>query len=308
MVVRQFYKELCNAAGRELPFEVVEFNASPGELQHSSLFGIEKNTASGVDRHPGRITLADGGLIHFDEPGKASPKDRDQILTWMERGHFHQPGNEKRQTRRAIAVFTMCEDPFQLVRGKIWGIDFLNRFRNIIHVPALAENIDYILQLANTFAKLFLKIHTNGNYSRIVFSKELQDRIKCYNWLGNIRELENTVERWVEEAIIAMESTPQSTLILREDLFEKYPPLLSPLEGVTSEKESLDAPPRSLRECKDRISSYALEVFNEANPYLSVKEWDSARGHIKRHEKNLNSSPSDCSIRLWMNPSAEFSF
>ncbi len=86
-----------------------------------------------------------------------------------------------------------------------------------------------------------------------------------------------------------MESTPQSTLILREDLFEKYPPLLSPLEGDTSEKESPDAPPRSLRECKVSISSYAITVLEKARPYLSAKEWDSARRHIKRHEKKLDS-------------------
>ena len=263
MIVDQLYKDLCKSAGHDLPYEIVECN----NLLHTELFGIEKKVATDVNPSLGRIAQAEGGLIHFDEIGKPTSKITDQILIWMERGHFHRPGNEKRQTSRAIAVFTMSENPHDLVRDGKWGVDFLNRFRNIIQIPNLAENIVDIMQYANTFAESFLNTHSNGDHFKVEFSDELRTRIEKYNWPGNIRELENTVDRWLTEVIIEAGSVPQSTLILNEDLFDKYPPPLKSYSENTLAKYPDNSLKDSEQKTKDKKPSIPQEAVDSIIPF-----------------------------------------
>lgn len=283
VIVNQFYQKLCEIGGSKLPYEIFECNADSDKMLHSELFGIEKNTVPDVKPNPGRIAPANGGMIHFDEIGKATSNITNEILIWMERGHFHQLGNEKRKTSRAIAVFTMSENPYDLVRDGKWGIDFLNRFRKIIQIPPLAEDTDRILPLAYTFIESFLDVHPNGNRPKIVFSKGLQDRIIKHDWPGNVRELENTVDNWMIEVFIESDSGSQSTIILSEELFVKYPPQLAPLE-IKLESTSR----RNLKECKKQISLIAIKILEKAKPFLSKKEWDNARGQIKRYKRTLD--------------------
>ncbi len=287
-IVKQFYSRLSEISDRNLPYEVFECSAETDKLLHSELFGIEKKTASGVEAKPGRIAPANGGMIHFDEIGKASLDLTDQILVWMERGYYNRLGNKNRQTSRAIVVFTMSENPFDLVRNGKWGLDFLNRFRNIIEVPPLTEDTDRISQLAYAFAESFLQLHSNGNHLKVEFSEELLAQIQDYSWPGNVRELENTVDNWMIEATRSEDSASHSTILLSEDLFNKYPPHLKSLRMDTSQNSISYPIPYSLQEydnkTKPLIEKQILEELNSSAPN---RDKEPIRGRLKTVNKKL---------------------
>lgn len=168
---------------------------APG-LISSELFGHEKGAFTGaMQRRLGRFELADGGTIFLDEVGDLPPDTQVALLRVLQEREFERVGGAQpihvdvrviaathRDLRAAIANRSFREDLYYR----------LNVFP--IEMPPLRERKDDILMLVEYFVQRYAK--KAGKSIRIIEKKTLE-RLRAYDWPGNIRELQNVIERSV---------------------------------------------------------------------------------------------------------------
>jgi transcriptional regulator with GAF, ATPase, and Fis domain len=174
----------------------VNCTAIPPELIPSELFGHEKGAFTGAtQRRLGRFELADGGTIFLDEVGDLAPDTQIALLRVLQEREFERVGGTQsihadvrviaatnRDLKTAVAAGTFRQDLFYR----------LNVFP--IQVPPLRERKEDILMLAEYFVQRYAA--KAGKNIRSVDQKAL-DVLQSYDWPGNIRELQNIIERSV---------------------------------------------------------------------------------------------------------------
>jgi PAS domain S-box-containing protein len=177
-------------------FVSVNCSAIPSDLILSELFGHEKGSFTGAtQRRLGRFELADGGTIFLDEVGELSPDTQVALLRVLQEREFERVGGRQpihvdvrvvaatnRDLRAAVANGTFRQDLFYR----------LNVFP--IEVPSLRERKSDILMLVEYFVQRYAK--RAGKSIRSIEKKTL-DLMQSYDWPGNIRELQNIIERSV---------------------------------------------------------------------------------------------------------------
>src|ERR1044072_4766575 len=163
-------------------------------LLESELFGHEKGAFTGADKQRiGRFEQADGGTLFLDEIGDMSPSTQAKILRVLQEHEFERLGGTRtlRVDVRLIAA-TNRELPAMVQSGH-FREDLYYRLNVVsIEMPPLRERKDDIVPLAQTFIRRFageLKKKMDG------LDPDAQKLLMRYNWPGNIRELENTIER-----------------------------------------------------------------------------------------------------------------
>jgi two-component system response regulator AtoC len=175
-------------------FVKVNCAALQENLLESELFGHEKGAFTGADKQRiGRFEQADGGTLFLDEIGDMSPSTQAKILRVLQEHEFERLGGTRtlRVDVRLIAA-TNRDLPAMVTAGQ-FREDLYYRLNVVsIEVPPLRERKDDIVPLANTFIARFsgeLKKRIEG------LEPDAQKLLMRYNWPGNIRELENTIER-----------------------------------------------------------------------------------------------------------------
>src|SRR5712672_3224231 len=163
-------------------------------LLESELFGHEKGAFTGADKQRiGRFEQADGGTLFLDEIGDMSPSTQAKILRVLQEHEFERLGGTRtlRVDVRLIAA-TNRDLPGMVASGH-FREDLYYRLNVVsIEMPPLRERKDDIVPLANSFIRRFsgeLKKKIEG------LDTDAQKLLLRYNWPGNIRELENTIER-----------------------------------------------------------------------------------------------------------------
>ena len=163
-------------------------------LLESELFGHEKGAFTGADKQRiGRFEQADGGTLFLDEIGDMSPSTQAKILRVLQEHEFERLGGTRtlRVDVRLIAA-TNRDLPGMVQTGQ-FREDLYYRLNVVsIEMPPLRERKDDIVPLANSFIRRFageLKKKIDG------LEPDAQKLLMRYNWPGNIRELENTIER-----------------------------------------------------------------------------------------------------------------
>lgn len=212
---------------RDKPFIKVNCSAFPESLIESELFGYEKGAFTGaVKRKPGRFELADGGSIFLDEIGELPTSIQVKLLRVLQDGTFERLGGTetlKVDVRVISATNRNLED--DLKTGK-FREDLYYRLNVIsLWLPPLRERKEDIPLLIEHFA--------NKSGKRIKFSAEAINALMEYDFPGNVRELENIVERCFtlsEGDVIHKEDIPSH--ILRKDTSS-----IPKLSDVTSEVE-----------------------------------------------------------------------
>jgi len=165
-------------------------------LLESELFGHEKGAFTGADKQRiGRFEQADGGTLFLDEVGDMSPNTQAKILRVLQEHEFERLGGT-RTLRVDVRVITATNRNLpQMVAQGLFREDLYYRLNVVsIDMPPLRERKDDIEQLAKFFLKRFageLKKNVMG------LSPDAQKLLMRYNWPGNIRELENSIERAV---------------------------------------------------------------------------------------------------------------
>src|SRR2546422_7712928 len=179
-------------AGRN--FVKVNCAALQENLLESELFGHEKGAFTGADKQRvGRFEQADGGTLFLDEIGDMSASTQAKILRVLQEHEFERLGGTRTLRVDVRLVAATNRDLAGMVSSGQFREDLYYRLNVVsIEMPPLRERKDDIVPLANTFIRRF-----SGELKKKIDALEpdAQKLLMRYNWPGNIRELENTIER-----------------------------------------------------------------------------------------------------------------
>jgi len=185
-----------NSDRAERPFVKVNCAALPETLIESELFGHEKGAFTGaIAQHKGRFELAQGGTIFLDEIGDLTPHTQIRFLRVLQEREFERVGGTETIKTDARIITATNRDLERLIEEGKFRQDLYYRLNVFpIHIPALRERKADILLLADHFIEKYRKLH-HKDIKRI--STPAIDMLMAYHWPGNIRELENCIERAV---------------------------------------------------------------------------------------------------------------
>lgn len=178
------------------PFIEISCGALPREIIESELFGHTKGSFTGAicDRK-GRFELADGGTMLLDDIDSLPPDLQVKLLRVLQQKEFERIGDHKTIRVDVRVIATTNQDIDKLVVERKFREDLFYRLNVIsIDVPPLRERKEDLPPLAEHFMHLYAK----ENHKKIKgISKETLDVLMGYDWPGNIRQLENIIERAV---------------------------------------------------------------------------------------------------------------
>ena len=181
---------------RERPLVKVNSSAISAGLVESELFGHVKGAFTGaIERHVGRFALADHGTIFLDEVGELPLETQVKLLRVLQEQEFEPVGSNQTVRVDVRVIAATNRDLEEAVRAGRFRADLFYRLNVFpLHVPLLRERASDIPQLATFFLSRFAK-----KFGRQVdmISQGTMDRLVAYPWPGNIRELQNVIERAV---------------------------------------------------------------------------------------------------------------
>ena len=181
---------------RNKPLICVQCSALPEKLLPSELFGHEKGSFTGaVKRRIGRFELADKGTIFLDEIGDLQPDMQVQLLRVLETKQFERVGGTETLQSDFRLIAATNRDLEKMCEEGTFRKDLYYRLNVFpVHVPPLRERKEDIPLLVDYFVKIFAR-KSRKSFKRI--SPEDLNTLFQYDWPGNIRELENIMERAV---------------------------------------------------------------------------------------------------------------
>jgi DNA-binding NtrC family response regulator len=181
---------------KERLFVPVQCAALPETLLESELFGHERGAFTGaVAMRKGRFELADGGTIFLDEIGEVSPGIQVKLLRVLQERSFERVGGTKTITVDVRVVAATNRDLKAEVAAGRFREDLFYRLNVFpVALPDLAGRKDAILPLAEHFAAKFA---VACGKKMPVISEAAKAELISYRWPGNIRELQNVIERAV---------------------------------------------------------------------------------------------------------------
>ncbi|RPJ61072.1 MAG: GAF domain-containing protein [Acidobacteria bacterium] len=178
------------------PFIKVSCAALPETLIESELFGYEKGAFTGAQaRKKGRFELAEGGSLFLDEIGDLDPQTQIKLLRVLQEREFERLGGTETIKVNVRVIAATNKDLEKAIAAGSFREDLYYRLNVFtIFVPPLRERKPDILLLADHFLEKFSAEHSK-NIKRI--STPAIDMLMAYHWPGNVREVENTIERAV---------------------------------------------------------------------------------------------------------------
>lgn len=189
LVARNLHQQSRRSA---MPFIEVNCAAIPGELIESELFGHEKGSfTSAIKQHKGKFEQADGGTLFLDEIGDMSLAAQAKVLRVLQEKKLSRVGSDKDIEVDVRVIAATNKDLQKEIAAGNFREDLYHRLSVILfRVPSLDERKDDIPALI----RFFLEKYTDGGKTRS-FSPEAVDLLVSKNWPGNIRELDNVVDR-----------------------------------------------------------------------------------------------------------------
>jgi DNA-binding NtrC family response regulator len=247
------------------PFVKVNCAALPENLLESELFGHEKGAFTGaMARRIGRFEQAHGGSIFLDEIGDLSPSLQMKLLRVLQEKEFERVGSNQTIRSDVRVMAATNRNLEENIRKGTFREDLYYRLNVVtISLPPLRERREDVLPLVDHFLK---KYNRENQKTIAALSKEARDLLLRYDYPGNVRELENIVERAVvlaRDSTLTMQDLPAN---LQEGRRE------AGLEASTG-GESL---PRRLEGIERQMISRALErnggVQTKAAEELGISE------------------------------------
>jgi len=222
LVARSIHLASRRAAG---PFLAVNIPSLPESLLEGELFGAEKGAFTGAsERKTGKFEAAAGGTLFLDEIGDLPPHLQVKILRFLQDREFSRLGSTAVLRSDARIVAATNRDLEKAVAGGGFRSDLFYRLNVIrIHVPPLRERREDIPPLADHFLRRYAA--REGKTVQGI-SREALSALTGHAFPGNVRELENAIER----AVVFSEGGP----LRREDL--------PPLGAAVGEAEIAEAP------------------------------------------------------------------
>lgn len=211
VVARAIHNESLRKNG---PFVVVNCAAYAETLLHSELFGHEKGAFTGaVKSKKGRFEQATGGAIFLDEIGEISPPTQVILLRVIQEKCFERVGGERTLSTDARVIAATNRNLQDAMKNGSFREDLYYRLNVIsIEIPPLRERKEDIPGLVKNFISRF---SARFNKSVSGLNSAALDLVFTYNWPGNVRQLENVIERSVvlcKNDLIRPEDLPQELL------------------------------------------------------------------------------------------------
>jgi transcriptional regulator with GAF, ATPase, and Fis domain len=226
---------------RSQRFVALNCAAIPSALLESELFGHERGAFTGAcTQTQGRFQMADGGTLFLDEIGDMPLELQPKLLRALQEREFERLGSTQTVRVNVRVVAATNQDLEQLVAKKLFRADLFYRLNVIpIHLPPLRERVQDILPLTEFFVAKFA---ARLNKAIDLIPDDVMAVLEAHDWPGNIRELQNFIER-------AMLFSPGSVLRLPLDLTQKV-------------MQSSDNASRTLA---DADREHILETLEQAN-------------------------------------------
>jgi len=262
-------------------FVKVNCAALQENLLESELFGHEKGAFTGADKQRvGRFEQADGGTMFLDEVGDMSPNTQAKILRVLQEHEFERLGGTRtlKVDVRLIAA-TNRNLPAMVTSGQ-FREDLFYRLNVVsVEIPPLRDRKDDIAALTAAFVRKF-----TGELKRKIdgVAPDAQKMLARYNWPGNIRELENAIERAVlltEGPVITVEDLRLGETIAVGGDPGAIPVVRIPPTGVALEDIERQAVTEALRMCNwvqrdagdllhvsARVINYKMKTLGIENP------------------------------------------
>lgn len=177
-------------------FIAVNIPALPETLLESELFGHEKGAFTGADKSKkGRFELADGGTIFLDEIGDITLNLQVKLLRVLQEHKIERLGSTESLDIDVRIIAATHQNLEQKIKDGSFREDLYYRLNIVsLHIPPLRERREDIMPLTEHFVKKYCEENQKKN---LTLSKEAVDLLIKYNFPGNVRELENIIERAV---------------------------------------------------------------------------------------------------------------
>jgi transcriptional regulator with GAF, ATPase, and Fis domain len=263
------------SVGRTGPMVAVNCAALPENLLESELFGHEKGSfTSAISTRKGRFELADGGTIFLDEVGDVPAAMQAKLLRVLQERQIERVGGQQSIEVDVRVIAATNRSLQKLVKDSKFREDLYYRLNVVkIDLPPLRERPEDIPLLAQHFAEKYAGPERPPKQ----ISPQAMEVLLSYRWPGNIRELENAIERAV---VTSRDNTIQ---------VENLPPeLLAPPASKSPFRIDLETPlPDLLRTVTDRVERQYIQ-----------KALKKARGNVGRCAKICGLSRRSISAKI----------
>lgn len=238
----------------ESPFISVNMGGIPDGVFESELFGHVKGAFTDAkENRIGRFELAAGGTLFLDEVANMPIAQQQKLLRAIETREFERVGSSRTQKFNArLVVATNADLQAEVEQGR-FRMDLLYRLNTItIHLPPLRERIEDIEPLAlSSLSKYARKYRKTG----LALSKQALEAMRNYEWPGNIRELDHSLERAVLTS--RSEEISETELGLRKSVSS---PSSSNLDDMSLEEVETYLIKRTLARCGGKANDAANEL------------------------------------------------
>jgi two-component system response regulator AtoC len=193
LVARRIHELSARAGG---PFLKVHCAALPEQLLESELFGYEKGAFTGAQaRKPGRVELAEGGTLFLDEIGDITAATQVKLLRVLQDRKYERLGGSTTIDANVRFITATHRNLEEMASRGEFREDLYYRINVVsITVPPLREHATDVVELTRHFAAQ--ACHDNGR-PLVEFSDAALARLVAHSWPGNVRQLQNVVERLV---------------------------------------------------------------------------------------------------------------
>lgn len=296
----QFARTLHNISERRgKPFIAVNCAAIPEQLIESELFGVEKGSFSGATHsRAGRFERADTGTLFLDEISSLSLFAQGKLLRALQEGEIERIGDTRIRKVDVRFIAATNEDLRDLVEAGKFRADLFYRLNVFpVRIPPLRERKEDILLLVESFLNKYSALHKCAITG---LTENAISALVSYAWPGNIRELENIMERGVilapvGGAIDVMHLFTSGEKIVRDtaslDAEEKF---RNGTSGKINQVASNDELPNLLRESLEK-GGMSMDMLEELVIDVAI---DIANGNVSAAAKILGTTRSRVAYRL----------
>lgn len=204
-----------NSPHKHGPFVAINCGAIPENLMESELFGHERGSFTGaVDRKIGKFQLANKGTLFLDEIGELKPDMQVKLLRVLQERKFMPIGSNREVRTNARIITATNRNLEKMIEEGTFREDLFYRLNVMpLFLPPLRERLDDLEGLVKFFISKFSKKMMRPMRG---IQPDALDILKRYRWPGNIRELENTIERsFIVETgdMITLRSLPEGIVL-----------------------------------------------------------------------------------------------
>jgi sigma-54 dependent transcriptional regulator, acetoin dehydrogenase operon transcriptional activator AcoR len=263
-----------DSSRKDGPFVAINCGALSRELIQSELFGYDGGAFTGAKKegNPGKFELADGGTLFLDEIGELPLEAQVNLLRILQTGEVMRISGRFSKSVDVRVITATNRDLYKAVEEKMFRDDLFYRINTFaLKLPSLKDRHGDIRILADTFLRRFSQDRTKA-FLRL--HEDVYEMLERYSWPGNIRELENVIERAIavaESDVIMVGDLPANLQLSQSSLTAASIPASASHEAGRSMKEMendrlmslIDETGGNLREVARRMGVARSTVYHK---------------------------------------------